>query len=102
MLGAFRVLHVLGAVERYENHQRLVNTFVTSLHGPTGPITVGGAPVGALLPVVLNQGNATASFTAMSYAGRFGVVVTTDPEHGPRAASVATALERALAALLAA
>lgn len=98
ILAAFGVLSALHLVQWYATHQRLVNTLVTTVRGPGRPVRMLGLPVSRLLPVVVNQGNVTVSFSAMTYAGTLCVVVTTDPDAGLGAHEVAEGLRGELAA----
>ncbi|MEZ5115033.1 MAG: wax ester/triacylglycerol synthase family O-acyltransferase [Candidatus Nanopelagicales bacterium] len=92
VLASFRVLTTLGLVRFFLDHQRLVNTLVTSMRGPDHPLTILGTSVRRVVPVVVNQGNQTVSFAALGYAGTLTVSVITDPDAGPRAVEVARRL----------
>ena len=83
VLAAFRVLHVLHLVRWFNDRQRLVTTFATTLPGPTQPVTLLGAPVTRITPLVLNQGNTTIAFASITYAGQLIISVVGDPTCGP-------------------
>jgi WS/DGAT/MGAT family acyltransferase len=94
---AFRLLAVTGVLRWTLNHQRLVQTFVTNLRGPDEPLTLGGAPVRAVIAVPQTTGNVTVSFGVLSYAGILRITVLTDPAQLPDAAVLMTALRAELA-----
>ena len=95
----FRALAALGLLDRFVNRQRLVNTFVTNLRGPTTPMSFMGARVGAAIPISGTYGNVTVSFAALSYAGTLVLTVIADPDAVPDLAVLVTALRHELAAL---
>ena len=97
----FSLLSRLGLFQWFIAHQRLVNTFVTNLHGPAQQLTLLGAPIIAMTPFSPIAGNVTVAFTAFSYAGTLSVTVVADADRWPDATPIATALGRALAALTA-
>jgi len=76
-----------------------VNTFLTNLPGPRSPVRLAGAVCTRIVPVTVTAGNVGAAFAALSYAGRLGVSVITDPGVVPEGADLATALGAQLAAM---
>ena len=96
---AFGLLTRLGLFQWFIGHQRLVNTFVTNLHGPQEPLTLLGSPVVAVTPFSPIAGNVTVAFTAFSYAGTLSVAVVADAGRWPDATPIAVAVGRALDAL---
>ncbi len=100
VLAAFRLIRALGLVGWFLDRQRLVNTFVSALPPLPGPLRVGGARVGAVVPVVMNQGNSTVAFTSVRYDGRLTVAIGTDPDVGPDGGRVTAGLQGALAAVV--
>ena len=80
---AFRILARLGLFHWFVDHQRLVTTFVTNLHGPQSPVSFLGSAVTAIIPITSITGNVTLSFAALSYAGTLTVTAIADPEHCP-------------------
>ncbi len=95
----FRGLAAVGAFRWFVNRQRLVNTFLTNLRGPADPVRLAGALVTRIVPVTITAGNVGVAFAALSYAGRLGVTVITDPDVVPEGAELAAALEAQLAAI---
>lgn len=80
---AFRTVKALGLADWLMNHQRLVHTFVTNVHGPDQPMRLGGTPIAGLIPLSATTGNVTVAFAALSYAGTFTVTVVADPDRVP-------------------
>ncbi|HMO10786.1 MAG TPA: WS/DGAT domain-containing protein, partial [Actinotalea sp.] len=98
---AFRALARLGLFGAMVDRQRLVNTFVTNLRGPTEPLALAGATVRDIVPITTVMGNVSVAFAALSYAGRLGVTVITDPDVAPEGAAIAAALGESLTRLAA-
>jgi len=96
----FRGLAAIGVFGWFVNRQRLVNTFLTNLRGPAESVYLAGAPVTRIVPVTVTAGNVGVAFAALSYAGRLGVTVITDPDVVPEGAAVASALEAQFAAII--
>ncbi len=97
---AFRLLAATGIFRWYINRQRLVHTFVTNLRGPAEQLTLGGAPVLAIIPVTQTAGNVPVTFAVLSYAGVLRISVITDPVRAPDAGRLVTALRAELAGAL--
>ncbi|MDO8121294.1 wax ester/triacylglycerol synthase family O-acyltransferase [Isoptericola sp. b490] len=95
---AFRALARLGVLHWWLDRQRLVNTFLTNLPGPPN-VALAGAPVRRIVPIGVLAGNVGVAFAALSYAGRLGVTVVTDPAAVPDGAALATHLNGTLARL---
>ncbi|MET9232225.1 wax ester/triacylglycerol synthase domain-containing protein [Lentzea sp. NPDC003310] len=89
----FRLLKAIGVAEWLTNHQRLVHTFVTNVHGPDQPLSLGGTPIVGLLPLSATTGNVTVAFAALSYAGALTVTVVADPDRVPDLAVLTEALQ---------
>ena len=98
----FRVLAKAGVYGWLVDRQRLVNTFVSNLHGPEHRLSFLGAPVVDVIAVSGISGNVTVAFVALSYAGRLNVTVIADPQRCPDLHDVAAALEHELRVLTAA
>jgi len=99
-LGAvFRALARLGMLQWFVDHQRLVNTFVTNVPGPTRPWHFGGCLVSRVVPVAVTPGNVGVTFDVLSYAGTLSITVVSDPEVVPDADRLADHLARELAVL---
>jgi WS/DGAT/MGAT family acyltransferase len=95
---AFLLLARLGLLRWFARRQRVVQTFVTNLHGPEDPLTFGGAAVRAIIPIPSTTGNVTVTFAAASYAGTLRITILSDPSRMPDAAALAAALRRELSA----
>ncbi|WP_298460800.1 wax ester/triacylglycerol synthase domain-containing protein [uncultured Cellulomonas sp.] len=80
---AFRLLARLGLFPALIDRQRLVNTFLSDVRGPSQPLLLSGAPVVRTIPLVVSAGNVAVAFAALSYAGRLTVSVVVDPELVP-------------------
>jgi len=93
---AFLLLARIGLLRWFADHQRLVQTFVTNLRGPEGPLTVGGAMVRAIIPIPSTTGNVTVTFAAASYTGTLYITILSDPDGMPDAPALAAALRREL------
>jgi diacylglycerol O-acyltransferase len=83
------------------DRQRLVNTFLTNMRGPTTPLTIGGARVVRIVPVTITAGNVTVAFAVLSYAGTLGITVIIDPDAFPELDLLVEALHGELAAIAA-
>ncbi|MCX2953690.1 wax ester/triacylglycerol synthase domain-containing protein [Lentzea sp. NEAU-D7] len=92
----FRTLELLGIAGWFMDHQRLVNTVVTNVHGPDQPLQLGGAPVVGLIPLSATTGNVTVAFAALSYLDAFTVTVVADPDHVPDLLALTEALQAEL------
>lgn len=92
----FRVLAALRVYRWFVDRQRLVNAFLTNLRGPAHALSFGGHAVRRLVPVTITAGNVGVAFAALSYAGRLGVSVITDPDVVPEGARLAAHVRAAL------
>jgi diacylglycerol O-acyltransferase / wax synthase len=92
----FRVLKALGIADWFMNHQRMVQTVVTNVHGPDHPLRLGGASIVGLIPLSATTGNVTVAFAALSYVDAFVVTVVADPEHVPDLLVLTEALQAEL------
>ena len=98
LLGAaFRLLATLGMFRWFINHQRRVHTFITNVRGPSERLRLGGATIGAVVPVTVTAGNVTVSFGVLSYAGTLTVTVVADPGRLPDLEVLTGALRQELA-----
>jgi len=95
---AFRLLARIGLLRWFARRQRAVQTFVTDLHGPDNPLTFGGAPVRAIIPIPSTTGNVTVTFAAASYAGTLRITILSDPSRVSDAPALAAALRHELSA----
>ncbi|MGW4213551.1 wax ester/triacylglycerol synthase domain-containing protein [Lentzea sp. NPDC004789] len=92
----FRTLKLLGAADWFMNHQRMVHTFATNVHGPDQPLRLGSVAVVGLIPLSATTGNVTVAFAALSYADTFTVTMVADPDHVPDLLEFTTALQAEL------
>jgi diacylglycerol O-acyltransferase len=85
LLGAvFRPLAALGAYRWFMNHQRRMHTLVSHVRGPAEPVTFGGTPVRAAIPLSVGEsGNLTVVFEVLSYAGGLTISVLADAGRCP-------------------
>jgi hypothetical protein len=93
---AFRLLARTGLLRWFASHQRVVQTFVTNLHGPEEPLTFGGAAVRAIIAIPSTTGNVTVTFAAASYAGTLRITILSDPSRLADAPALAAALSNEL------
>jgi len=96
----FRLLVATGMFRWFIDHQRLVNTFLTNVRGPSDAITVAGAHVREIVPLVSTPGNTAVTFAALSSAGRLVVTVIADPDVLADPASLAAGVAEALRDLI--
>ena len=96
----FRMLAKLHILRWFIQRQRLVNTFVTNLRGPTERLSFLGAPITDVIALTAIAGNVTIAFAALSYAGTLSVTVIVDPVHCPELPALTAALQRELDALI--
>lgn len=77
----FRPMAALGGYRWYMNHQHRMHTLVSHVRGPAEPVTFGGMPVRAAIPISVGEaGNLTVVFEVLSYAGTLTISVLAD--HG--------------------
>lgn len=98
----FRLLAAGRLFSWFTEHQRLVNTFVTNLRGPTSRVDFLGAPVEQFIPLTSTSGNIQVAFGIFSYAGSFTVTVVADAVLAPQLARLAEDLQSELEAVIAA
>ncbi len=98
---AFRLLATLGAVRWLLDRQRMINTFVTNLRGPTQPMRLLGAPVLDVVIVNGTTGNVSVAFGVLSYAGALNVSVIADPGVCHEHDALTAALQQQLSSLIA-
>jgi hypothetical protein len=97
----FRLLAVTGLYHWYLAHQHRIHALVSNVPGPDRPLTFGGVPIAAVVPVSVGEsGDVTVSFLALSYAGTLTVTVIADRDAVPDVAVLAAALQAELDALL--
>lgn len=97
---AFLLLAHTGLLGWFASHQRSVQTFVTSLRGPQGPLTFGGAAAREITLIPSTTGNVTVAFAASSYSGTLRIAILSGPARMPDAPALAAALRHELSAPL--
>ena len=76
---AFRGMAALHLLHRFVDRQRLVNTFVTNLHGPDTRLVLLDRQITGITAVTISEGNVTVAFAVLSYAGNVAITVLVDP-----------------------
>ena len=57
---------------------------MTNVRGPQATVYLDGSPVTSAIPVSVSEnGNVTAHFSVMSYAGTLTITIIVDPDHFP-------------------
>ena len=98
---AFRALAALGVFGWVIDRQRLVNTFLTNIRGPSQRIAFHGCTIESITPITVTAGNVTSAFAALSYAGTLSISIISDPDLVPDHQQLADALARHLHTLTA-
>ncbi len=99
---AFRALAAMGLFRPMIDRQRLVNSFLTNMHGPDQLLHLTGAAIREVVPITSTAGNVTVAFAVLSYAGTLGITVIVDPDAVPESDQLAGTLAEQLHALAAA
>ena len=94
----FRALAAVGLLRWYAMRQHRIHTFVSNLRGPESMLSLAGCPITRIVPLSLDAGNVTVSFTALSYVGRLVVSISADPDTCPDLSSLADLLRQHLSA----
>ena len=79
----FRGLAWLGAMRWFTEHQHRVTTFVSNLRGPETRLSLLGATINEIIPLVYPVGNVPVAFGILSYAGTITVAVIADADACP-------------------
>jgi len=98
LVPGFLLLSRAGLLRWFDNHQRLIHTFVSNLRGPRQPLTVAGLPVRAILAIPATTGNVTVTFGVLSYAGTLRITILSDPDRVPDVGVLTAALRHDLGA----
>ena len=99
----FRPMARLGLFRWYMNHQHRYHVLASHVRGPAEPVSLGGAPVIAAVPLGVGEGgNATITFEILSYAGALAITAIADPDHWPDLATFTDGLRCELDLLVAA
>jgi WS/DGAT/MGAT family acyltransferase len=97
----FRLLAASGLYHRFLDHQHRFHTLVSNVPGPDRQLAFDGAPIRAIMPVVVGDpGNVTVNFLALSYAGTLTVTVIADRDAVPELPDLAALLQAELDALV--
>ncbi len=97
----FRALGALGLFQVFIDHQRLVHTFVTNVHGPEAPVYFAGHRISRVIPAAVTPGNVGVCFDILSYAGGLVVTVVADPDLLPEQDQFTSLLVKEFADLVA-
>lgn len=97
----FRALAAVGLFRPFVEHQRLVHTFVTNVHGPDEVLSLDGTPIVQATALSATPGDVTASFTVLSYAGTLAITIVADEATCPDVEVLRDALAGRLAELVA-
>lgn len=92
----FRLLARIGCFNWFVDRQRLVNSFVTNLRGPTDGLTLAGASITEVLPITAISGNVTVAFGVLSYIGTLAITIVADPDTAPDLGRLRDALQTEL------
>ena len=98
---AFRVLAATGTFHWFIDRQRLVNSFLTNVRGPSRTESLCGSTIEHVVPMATTPGNVGVSFAALSYAGELAVTVIADPDVVPEVVALANALDSEIRLLVA-
>ena len=75
----FRGLARIGAYHWFIDHQRMIHTIVSTVHGPEAPISLLGCGVTRIVPLGIPTGNLPVTFVVLSYAGTLTITIVSDP-----------------------
>jgi WS/DGAT/MGAT family acyltransferase len=92
----FQLLARIGVFPWFINHQRLVNTFLTNLHGPEEPLYFLDRKIVDIIAISPIAGNVTVAFAALSYAGILTITIIADPTTCPDLELLAAAYQQQL------
>ncbi len=67
---------------RLAAHQRMSNAYVANVPGAPMPLSMAGARIVEMFPIVPILGNLTTGVGALSYNGQFNITVVADADHG--------------------
>lgn len=79
----FRGLDRVGAYRWFIDRQRMINTVVSSVHGPEKAISVLGCTVTRIVPLGVPTGNLPVTFVALTYSSVLTVTIVSDPDACP-------------------
>lgn len=79
---------------RLTPRQRMSNTYVANVPGPPMPLSMAGADILEMFPIVPILGNLTVGVGALSYDGQFNLTIVTDADHSSDLDVLVAGLER--------
>ena len=98
--GAFATPALQRLLIRLTARQRMSNTYVANVAGPPVRLSLAGAPILEMFPVVPLLGNISVGVGALSYAGQFNIAVVADRDACPDVDVAAAGIGRSLAAMV--
>ncbi|HSK97834.1 MAG TPA: WS/DGAT domain-containing protein, partial [Euzebyales bacterium] len=97
--GAFAIPLAQRLLIRLTARQTMSNTYVANVPGPPIRLSMAGAPITEMLPIVPLLGNLSVGVGALSYAGQFNLAVVADRDTCPDIAIAAAGIDRSLTAM---
>ena len=97
--GAFATPLAQRLLIRLTARQTMSNTYVANVPGPPIRLSMAGAPITEMLPIVPLLGNLSVGVGALSYAGQFNLAVVADRDTCPDIAIAAAGIDRSLTAM---
>jgi NRPS condensation-like uncharacterized protein len=79
----FRAMARVGVLRWFMDHQHLINTLVTNVHGPDEALAFAGTAIRSVTPISIVTGNVTVAFAVLSYAGTLTITVNSDADGCP-------------------
>ena len=79
----FRAMAQLGALRWFMDHQHLINTLVTNVHGPDERLAFGTRRIRTVIPISIVTGNVTVAFAVLSYAKTLTITINSDADACP-------------------
>jgi len=92
----FRALARLRLLRRFIDHQHLINTLVTNVHGPDEELAFAGTVIRRVIPISIVTGNVTVAFAVLSYAKTLTIAINSDADGCPDLDRLADLLSDAL------
>ena len=97
--GAFATPLAQRLLIRLTAHQTMSNTYIANVPGPPVRLSIAGAPILEMFPVVPLIGNISVGVGALSYAGQFNLTVVADRDTCPDLDVAAAGIGDALTAM---
>ena len=79
----FRGLDRVGAYHWFVDRRRMINTIVSSVHGPEKAISMLGCTVTRIVPLGMPTDNLPVTFVALTYSSVLTVTIISDPDACP-------------------